>query len=197
MLALSGHRTGFVCRCVDKWPFGTRQGLGGGVSRTLLSVDKLRKLLSGEFDSGQSTKDFLHTVPASYLALEDLRLVEPMMKRLAHRASLLAQESAKLNAQQHFVREPTQGRQLGRQLGAEVVRLMLDNLMQDERLLQKVRTLIKSLAPVLQALAQSDPRFFSNRQHPARLFLDRITHRSLGYSSENDEGFVEYLATVA
>ena len=174
------------------------KGAGSSVSRTLLSVDKLRKLLSGELDSGQSTKDFLHTVPASYLALEDLRLVEPMMKRLAHRASLLAQEAVKADAQQQAIaREPTQGRQLGRQLGAEVVRLMLDNLMQDERLLQTVRTLIKSLEPVLQALAQSDPRFFSERQHPARLFLDRITHRSLGYSSENDEGFVEYLATVA
>ena len=170
---------------------------GSSVSRTLLSVDKLRKLLSGEFDSGQSTKDFLHTVPASYLALEDLRLVEPMMKRLAQRANLSAQDAAKSDTQHHIVREPTQGRQLGRQLGAEVVRLMLDNLMQDERLLKKVRTLIKSLEPVLLALAQSDPRFFSERQHPARLFLDRITHRSLGYSAENDEGFAEYLASVA
>lgn len=166
-------------------------------SRTLLSLDKLRKLLSGELDSGQSTKDFLHTVPASYLALEDLRLVEPMMKRLAQRASQAAQETAKGDTPQSLItREPTQGRLLGQQLGAEVVRLMLDNLMQDRRLLPKIRDLIKSLEPVLLALAPSDPRFFSDRQHPARHFLDRVTHSSLGYSSEQDNGFAEYLASV-
>jgi hypothetical protein len=168
------------------------------VSRTLLSLDKLRKLLSGELDNGQGSRDFLHTVPASFLALEDLKLVEPMMKRLAQRASQSAQASAEADAQQpQITREVTQGRQLGQQLGAEVVRLMLDNLMQDQRLLFKVRTLIKLLEPALLALAPSDPRFFSERQHPARQFLDRITHRSLGYSSESDDGFAEFSASVA
>ena len=75
--------------------------------------------------------------------------------------------------------------------------MMLDNLMQDERLLLKVRELIKTLEPVLLALAQSDPRFFSERQHPARQFLDRLTGRSLGYQSESDQGFFQFLKTVS
>jgi len=182
---------------------GASQVRGSGsessVSRTLLSLDKLRRLLSGELDSGRGgAQDFLHTVPASFVALEDMRLVEPMMKRLAQRASQSADAGVSGETkQQQVAREPTQGKQLGRQLGQEVVRLMLDNLMLDERLLQKVRALIKSLEPVLLKLAESDPRFFSERQHPARHFLDRITHRSLGFSSERDEGFLEFLKSVS
>ena len=174
------------------------KGPENSVSRTLLSLDKLRKLLSGELEIGQGKQDFLHTVPASYVALEDLRLLEPMMKRLAQRASLAVQASPKVAAPaQPIAREPTQGRQLGRLLGEEVVRMMFENLMQDQRLLPKVRGLIQLLEPVLLVLAETDPRFFSERQHPARQFLDRITHRSLGYLSEHDEGFYGYLNSVS
>ncbi|MBA3059561.1 MAG: DUF1631 domain-containing protein [Gammaproteobacteria bacterium] len=179
------------------------KGKGGenAVSRALVTLDKLRKLLSGELGSGQGNvvgQDFLHTVPACYDALEDLKLIEPMMKRLAQRANLPVVASAPVEAAaQPVSREPTQGKQLGKQLGAEVVRLMLDNLMQDERLLREVRALIKTLEPVLLALSDADPRFFSERQHPARQFLDRVTHRSLGYTSENDEGFSRFLGSIS
>ncbi len=171
------------------------------VARTLLTLDKLRKLLTGEFDQGldrSGAQDFLHTVPASYIALEDMKLVEPMMKRLAKRASLPVDVSAKVDSgERKIVREPTQGKQLGRQLGAEVVRLMIDNLVQDQRMLLKVRDQVQLLQPVLLALSQSDPRFFSERQHPARQFLDRVTHRSLAYTSERDEGFFQFLKSVS
>lgn len=177
------------------------KGAENSVARTLLTLDKLRRLLSGELDSNMGRSgmpDFLHTVPASYMALEDMKLVEPMMRRLAQRASLPVDVEMKADAaSQQIVREPTQGKQLGRQLGEEVVHMMLDNLMQDERLLPKVRELIKTLEPVLLALAQSDARFFSERQHPARQFLDRLTHRSLGYTSENDEGFFLFLNSIS
>lgn len=172
------------------------------VARTLVTLDKLRKLLSGELTSGggggAGLPDFLHTVPASYVALEDLKLIEPMMKRLAQRASLAAQAATQGEAAgEQIVREATQGRQLGTQLGEEVVRMMLDNLMKDERLLPKVRELIKSLEPALLTLAQSDPRFFSERQHPARQFLDRLTNRSLGFASGNDAGFLPFLQSLS
>lgn len=191
-------------------PVGTPAGGGAAaqvkdaqtsVARTLLTLDKLRRLLSGELDSGvgnSGVQDFTHTVPASYLALEDLKLVEPMMRRLAQRASLSAHTGVKVAASgQQTVREPTQGKQLGKQLGEEVVRMMIDNLMQDDRLLPGVRELIKTLEPVLLALSRADARFFSERQHPARQFLDQLTHRSLGYTSENDEGFFRFLKSIA
>lgn len=177
------------------------QGPESSVARTLVTLDKLRKLLSGEFQSAGSATagkpDFLHTVPASYVALEDLKLIEPMMKRLAQRASQSVQAATRTQEPgEPLVREPTQSRQLGAQLGQEVVRMMLDNLMKDERLLPQVRELIKTLEPVLMALAQSDPRFFSERQHPARQFLDRLTNRSLGYTSGHDAGFLRFLQSL-
>ena len=182
------------------------------VSRTLLTLDKLRRLLSGDLDTGLSLsptgpKDFINTVPASFVALEDLKLVEPMMQRLARRAKLPdgigaqpagAQGSSASSAAGFSMlsdnpdaaaQKSSQSRQLGRQLGREVVRLMLENLMKDRRLLPQIREFIKELEPVLLQLSQTDPRFFSERQHPARQLLDRLTHRSLAFSSESDEGF--------
>lgn len=177
---------------------------GNSVSRTMLTLDKLRRLLAGELDSeaGSGRKAFLHTVPAPFVALEDLKMVEPMMKRLSQRASqppsqtgaAPATPTERPAAQTH---EPAQGKKLGRQLGEEVVRLMLDNLMQDQRLLPRVREQIRALEPVLLRLSQSDSRFFSDRRHPARQLLDKLTHRSLGYSDESDEGFKHFFQTMA
>lgn len=182
------------------------------VSRTLLTLDKLRRLLSGDLDTGlalspSAPKDFINTVPASFVALEDLKLVEPMMQRLARRAKLpdgvgahaAATQGSSASSAAGFsmlsdspdaaAQKSTQSRQLGRQLGREVVRLMLENLMKDRRLLPQIREFIKELEPVLLQLSQTDPRFFSERQHPARQLLDRLTHRSLAFSSESDDGF--------
>lgn len=169
------------------------------VSKTMLTLDKLKRLLTGDFESGLAggPKDFLHTVPASFVALQDMKLVEPMMKRLAQRAS---QSNAAVRKASPVVdmlaTDPSPNRLMGRQLGSEVVRLMVDNLSSEERLLPKVRTLVKDMEPTLLQLAQADPRFFSDRKHPARLLIDRITNRSLAYASENDEGFARFAKTI-
>ncbi len=163
------------------------------VTRTMLTLDKLRRLLTAEIDlSGGANrgKDFLHTVPASMVALEDLRMVEPMIKRLSERALKDAKAAAKGTGK-------NMNRELGQQLGEEVVRLMLENLGKDQRLLPPVRAQVKELEPLLLRLAQADPRFFSERKHPARQFLDRITHQSLGYKTENDERFQRFLKMVS
>ena len=168
------------------------------VNRTLVTLDKLRKLLSGELDGSQGMPNFLHTVPASFVALEDMKLLEPLMKRLAQRANQSLDGAVKPPAPAVLTADTqVQGQQLGRQLGAEVLRMMLDNLLQDDRLLPPVRQLIQSLAPVLSTLTNADPRFFSERQHPARQFLDRLTHRSLAYASVNDGGFAYFLSLVS
>jgi hypothetical protein len=182
---------------------GVLGGLGGqasdtAVNRTLVTLDKLRKLLSGELDGSAGMPNFLHTVPASFVALEDMKLVEPLMKRLAQRASQRADSAIKPMLPTALSPDAqAQGKQLGRQLSAEVLCMMLDNLMQDDRLLPPVRQLIKSLEPVLLTLAKADPRFFSERQHPARQFLDRLTHRSLAYASADDAGFPQFLTSIS
>ena len=172
------------------------------ISRTLLTLDKLRKLLSGDFELAfgysNGPKDFLHTVPSSFVALEDMKLVEPMMQRLAKRARKAQPPKVdKPAAVDMLANDTTQGRQLGRQLGSEVVRLMLENLTNDDRMVHKVRQHLKDLEPVLLQLAQSDPRFFSDRQHPARQLLDRITSRSLAFKSEDDDGFPNFSKTIS
>ena len=174
------------------------------VTRTLVTLDKLRRLLSGELEAGPnsaSMKDFMHTVPASFVALQDLKLIEPMMKRLAERSAQMpvkgSTASSRAATPSQVAREQTQSKQLGRRLGKEVVRMMLDHLMLDQRLLPKVRRQLRLVEPVLLKLSKSDPRFFSERQHPARQFLDRLTHRSLGYATERDDGFAKFLKSIS
>jgi Protein of unknown function (DUF1631) len=173
--------------------------VSNSVARTLLTLDRLRRLLSGELDSdARKSQDFLHTVPASVVALQDMRQVEAMVQRLEKKA-----KDSKDNPQADAQRKAAQarmalkdGRELGKQLGEEVVRLMLDNLIQDDRLLPKVRAHLQTLEPTLMQIAQDDARFFSDKQHAARQFLDAVTNRSLGFSQEREEGYEPFLLSV-
>lgn len=115
------------------------------------------------------------------------------MKRLAERASQAASQKAAGPAgaatDSSAQLEKSKSKKLGRELGEEVVRLMLENLTQDQRMLAGVRKNLKQLEPVLMTLSQSDARFFSERQHPARQFMDKITSRSLAFTSADQPGF--------
>lgn len=161
------------------------------VRRTLLTLDKLRRLLNGELDPPSADAvEFSQTVPAAYHALEDLQLLEPMMQRLvlrAHRAVSTLEQP-----QPSFAVTVAGGAPLGQQLGQEVVGLMLEQLAGDARLLPAFRERLRSLEPVLLALAKQDARFFSERQHPARQYLDCVTHRSLAYTREDDPDFLRF-----
>jgi hypothetical protein len=173
--------------------------VSSSVARTLLTLDRLRRLLSGELDGEQRRgQDFLHTVPASVVALQDMRQVEAMVQRLEKKA-----KTAKDNPEEDARRKAVQarmalkdGRELGKQLGEEVVRLMLDNLIQDDRLLPRVRGHLQTLEPLLMTIAQDDGRFFSDKQHAARQFLDSVTNRSLGFANEREEGYEAFLKSV-
>jgi hypothetical protein len=164
------------------------------VSKTILTLERLRKLLSGDLDGASSgPQDFLYTIPASLDALQDMMMVEAMVQRLAKRTK---EGGASPSAAKTPPGQTVDGRQIGQQLGEEVIRLMLESLIDDDRMLVKVRQILVTLEPVLMRLAQSEPRFFSEKQHPARQFLDRITHRSLAFTSETDEGFHQFIRSV-
>lgn len=73
---------------------------------------------------------------------------------------------------------------------------MLEQLTSDSRLLSPVRGLIDNMRPALMRLVVADPRFFSDKQHPARVLLDRIAQGSLAWNDEDDAGFRAYLTAA-
>ena len=164
------------------------------VGRTMLTLGRLRQLLAGDLNeqSGATMGGpmYMQTVPASMTVLEDMDLIEPLLKRLRERPkpSTDAPPVAELPV--------VSGHNLGRLLGQEVVRLMLENLTHDVRLLPAIRQQVGLLEPSLIRLSQAEPRFFSDRQHPARQLLESMTQRSLGFLSHNDEGFADFLRSV-
>jgi hypothetical protein len=88
------------------------------------------------------------------------------------------------------------GNAMVRTLAAEVVTMLLRRIAEDQRLLPPVRNLIQELKLPLLQLARTDPRFFADRQNPARRLLDAMTLRSLAFSSEQDAGFETFAAAV-
>jgi Protein of unknown function (DUF1631) len=174
--------------------------VGNSVARTLLTLDRLRRLLSGELDGDSSRRpqDFLHTVPASVVALQDMRQVEAMVQRLESKARKAAENPDADTARKKAAARMAlaDGKHLGKQLGEEVVRLMLDNLIADERLLPRVRAHLQTLEPVLMEIAKVDGRFFSDKQHAARQFLDKVTSRSLAFATERDPGYEVFVKSI-
>lgn len=171
----------------------------GTIAKTLLNLDRLRKLLAGDFDQPQGRPEFGHTVPASLAMLQELKQVDALVKRLEQRpkaapAPAPAEPVDMLKAAPR--QEPAPGPRLGRQLGDEVLRLMFDTLAQDDRLLPGYKEQLRSFEPAVRRLAEQDSRFFGDRTHPARQFLDRITQRSLAFKSESDDGWRRFLDTV-
>jgi len=183
---------------------GERTVVAGGrnssVSRTVTTFDRLRRLLSGGVQTGfgGGGQDFLPTVPFSYVALEELKLIQPMMRRLRQRENQAEEVVAtREEPGEEILAEQARLRQLSRQLSEEVVRLMLDKFSQDEHLLPSVRSLAAELEPALLAIAGSDPRFFADRLHPARQVLDWLTCRARGFESEDDPRLEEFVRSVA
>jgi hypothetical protein len=190
-------------------PIGGRLHKGGGatgapvadaVAKTLLTLDRLRKLLAGDFD-GQpaASKDFLHTMPASMAMLQEMKQVDALVHKLEQRPKAPVPVAAPVDmlAQPAPSAAPDPARpRLGLQLGEEVVRLMFDNLSADKRLLPDFKRQLKAMESAVLELARQDSRFFSDRTHPARQFLDRITQRSLAFSDEKDPGWRRFVMTV-
>ena len=169
---------------------------------TQLTIRELRKLLSGDpgdsadegvivfSDAGDS--DFSHTVPAALEMVQDMRKVDQLLLQLRQRqAAMPGRERDSLAAFRRALRQ--EAKRPAQALGLEVVHLMIDNLADDPRLLPAVRDIVRDLEPPLLRLALVDPRFFSDREHPARRLLEEVTQRSLAWSSPQDPGFSTFM----
>lgn len=179
--------------------------------QSLLNLRQLHRLLAGEFDSasdsfaarfdrefeggerGGQQPDFSPTVPAAFETLQEMKQVDQVMQRLAQRQGGRPEPAgAGGNA---GVRERLRGqaRGTGQALGLEVVNLMVENIASDPRLLPLVQQTVRDLEPALMRLTLTDPRFFSDRQHPARQLLEQMTQRSLAWQSVDSPGFAAFL----
>jgi len=191
---------------------------------TLLTLDRLRRLLAGELDvpstplsakerfaqqfarefedgagpAEAAATDFDSTVPAALEALTELKQVDAFVQRIQHRRSGAVVHQAgdtSIEAMRSHLRAQAHG--LAQTLSLEVVSLMVDNIAHDERLLEPVQQLIRRLEPALLRLALVDPRLFSNKQHPARVLVQEIATHSLAYASPQATGFTEFLNGVS
>ncbi|MCI4441799.1 DUF1631 family protein [Tibeticola sp.] len=172
-------------------------------ARTVLTLERLRRLFNadvGDLLRGPNlvapAGDFLHTVPACVVSLQDMKQVEAMIARLEAQRSAKGGARAARQQADALRRRPLEGRALAQQIGEEVGRLMVENLLADERLLPPLRDQLRRLEPMLVSLARSDMRFFSEAHHPARQWLDQVTDRSLAFPTAEDPGFDAFLASV-
>jgi hypothetical protein len=187
---------------------------------SFLTLDRLRRLLAGELGDARSASipesfaekfsrefdarvveheapvsDFHVTVPAAFEALKEMNQVDRMMERLgAQRTRANASGKPTVAAVDAVPGAPGRaGLGLGQALSLEVVALMVDNIARDTRLLAPVQQLVKQLEPALLQLALVDPRFFSDKEHPARRLLQEVTDRSLAFETVESHGFDTYL----
>ncbi len=191
-------------------------------NEALLTLDKLRRLLSGELDaqpannrvadfSRQFAKqfdaahqapeapasDFEATVPAAFEALTEMKQASQVVARLEQRRDGVAPANSEDNSVaglREFLRRTAAG--VAQALSLEVVTLMVANIARDPQLLPPIQNLVRELESPLLLLALVDPRFFTDKQHPARLLLQEITHRSMAFESEESSGFADYLNGV-
>jgi hypothetical protein len=180
-------------------PRGALPGRGGQPPSTLLTVRGLQRLLAGEPADGAAPapaepaepgSGFAETLPAAVEVLQQMRGVESVMQRLRARQGTGGSAEQLREALRAEVHRP------GQAVALEVVALMVENIAGDERLLPAVREAVRQLEPALLRLALADPRFFSDRRHPARRLLDEMTGRSLAWQAESEAGFDAFIAPL-
>lgn len=204
-------------------PAGTAAASARGEPDVLLTLDKLRRLLAGEldqpvsddrmqafaqqfarqFESGESqpqepVSNFASTVPAALEALAEMKQVDHVVQRLEQRnaAGFVAgaDRDSSIEAIRDVLRRSATG--VAQALSLEVVTLMVDNIKRNPRLLEPIQRLIAELEPALLLLSLVDPRFFTDKLHPARELLQEITNRSLAYESVQVSGFSDFLGNL-
>ncbi len=180
---------------IDKATGASGKPVSDTAAKTLLTLDRLRKLLTGDFDQPKKA-EFLHTVPASMAMLQDLKKTDELVKRLEQRPKPAAAPAQPVDMLADVGQPATAPARIGAQLGEEVVQMMFEHLLEDRRLLPALKRQLKTMESAVDRLAKTDSRFFSDRTHPARQVLDRITQRSLAFTSEQDPGWIQFIASV-
>ncbi len=153
-----------------------------------LTVNQLRQVLHSDHFAAQDASG----APSDDVQ-EDLNQLNALMHSLGVQSDGAAQAAA---AEIRGTEKQSEEHKSDDAVAQDVVRMMVDNLCDDQRLLQTVRDWVGTLEPPLLALVLVDKTFLNDDKHPARQMLDAVTARSLGFSSEAVDGFVEFFAPV-
>lgn len=204
-------------------PPGNRPQGKAQVRETLLTLERLRSLIAGEyepqpkspvevfarkfareFESESARKaesdlmdsQFSPTIPAAYETLQELQQVEQVVQRIEQRPKHPGSlfDSKKLLSERDRLFQQAQG--IGQRLSLEVVALMVDNLVSDTRLLAPIRQMISKIELSLLRLVLVDVRFFTDRHHPARVLLQELSERGLAFGSQDDPQFKFFLVAL-
>jgi hypothetical protein len=173
-------------------PQGNAPQRSAGSVASSLTVNQLRQVLhSDHFASHDTSGPTLDDVQGD---LDELNaLVQSLSGNSKGAAQASMQDQPEAKAQ---VSESKQEHKSDDAVAQDVVRMMVENLCDDQRLLQAVRDWLGTLEPPLLALVLMDKAFLNDEKHPARQILDAVTARSLGFSSEAAEGFSDFFAPV-
>jgi hypothetical protein len=191
------------------------------VRETLLTLERLRSLIAGEYDPHPKSaveafarkfarefesarkaeadlvdSQFSPTIPAAYETLQELQQVEQVVQRIEQRPNQAGSlfDSKKVVSERDRLFQQAQG--IGQRLSLEVVALMVDNLVSDTRLLAPIRQAISRLELALLRLVLIDVRFFTDRHHPARVLLQELSERGLAFGSQDDPQFNFFLVSL-
>ena len=183
-------------------------GGSGPAPSALLNMRELRRLLSGQFEHSANSfaekferefeagapagnpPEFSVTVPAAFEALQEMQQVDQVMSRLLQREAGPSAPLTAIAAVREQMRQAATSP--GQALGLEVVNLMVENIAGDSRLLPPIQQAVRALEPPLLRLVFDDPRFFSDKNHPARRLLEQMTQRSLAWSAVDAPGFAAF-----
>ena len=167
----------------------------------LLTLDHLHRLLAGDYDDSFTSQPpppadfeqvaqqkFAHTAPAALDVLAELKQKGTATTRAKKARMVPPLPLAQMRAQLKL-----EAKSLGQSLAIEVVSMMIEQMANDQRLLAPIQQIIANAEPAFLRLGVTDPRFFSDKAHPARCLLEAITAKSLAYSNEKAAGFTEFL----
>ncbi len=155
-----------------------------------LTVDRLRQVLGA---AGAQQSGFnVSSAPMSVEAMFDA----PLASHANERAILGILSNAAAAELAPAENEPGVDAAMMAQVAGEALKVMIESMAGDERLLEPVRKTVLRLEPSLAALVQHDLSFFGDENHPARQLLDEICQRSLAHTDVDSDEFVAFFAPI-
>jgi len=195
---------------------GTRSGAARSGTSQPLTIEQLRSVVSGNMgpraaqtatgagvgQAGAATDEVMDDLDALQAVMQQMGIHTDMRARSVMGPASeqgpddamqpdeeVATEMAEVAQHSSQAEAGAENEAIEPNVAHDVVSMLVDNICHDPRLLPRVVAWIRTLEAPLQALVTVDNGFFSDKSHPARRLLDDVTERSLGFASEEAEGF--------